>query len=603
MPDGAVSLQAPGTIIYAGRNMLNAPIIDAASKPVIQAAFDWRNPVYRPIWQRRMRMLARIRDPERGPELFAGMMNHYRAGHIDTMIDDWGVTTDPRNAGTGRPIVMPFILFPRQREFIQWLWHLYRVKKGGICVKSRDCGASWMFGAFIVCMSRLFEHLDFGLGSRKEELVDDAQNPSCLMWKVRLFTQYLPCEIRGPWRDDKKNNAHRKTWFDDTHCTVVGEAGDNIGRGGRTVMYGVDEHAYVERPKKVEASLSANTNSVVRISSVNGLNNPFAEQARGGKVERFDFDYRDDPRKCNQGEPVDVEYEGKTYRVGTKEPWPDFAEFLDTLDPTIKAAEYDRDFMASIEGVVIPQVWVQAAIGAIDKLGITNTGVRRGAWDLADSGKDTNAFCFRYGISVEDIQEWKGQEAEMDQSVHRAFELIDANQCGEFFYDRDGMGGPAASIIKPIVKARRERNYKYGMTIVGFRGSGAVIDPEKMCPGTENKNKDYLENQKAQSWMYLRWRFWNTYLALQGKKHDATCLISLNPSMKLLTKLTGELSQPTRQWSKNGKLMIDKTPDDVASPNLADSVMMAFGYVRPMMKVSDSFLLSMSGAHHAEDNV
>jgi len=561
---------------------MNAVLQEAAPSETV-VAFDWRNPRYAPIWARRMRMLAKLRDPERGQQYFHAMMQFYRAGNIDCMIDDWGVTVDPRNAGTVRPIMMPFILFPRQRDNIRWLWGKFKSQTDGIEVKSRDCGASWLAMAFAMCMCRLFHDVSFGFGSRKEDLVDRSGDPDCLFWKGRTFVKYLPREIRGPW-DWKRNNAHKRTWFDDTNSNATGEAGDDIGRGGRKTMYFVDEFAFVERPKLVDAALSANTNCRIEISSVNGLGNTFAERARGGKIDRFDFDYHDDPRKCY----VDT-------ATGVKTPYPDFSERLAKLDPVVKASEYDRDFMASIEGVLIPQEWVQAAIGAAQKLGITSTGVRRVSWDIADAGKDKNTNIFRHGIELVDCEEWQGQEARMMDSVHRTFEFIDLHKASELYYDKDGMGAPASSMLAGVLMDRVKQNPKYRLSVTGFRGSGPVLDPEKKTPGTDRKNEDYLENQKAQSWMALRWRFWITYNAVTvpGYKYDPSEIISLNPRMKFLTKLTGELSQPTRTWSKTGKLMIDKTPDDVASPNLADGCMMAFAYQRPAMVFSDELLESL----------
>lgn len=564
----------------------------------VQITFDWRNPHYAPIWAKRLRMLAKLRDPQRGPEYLQAMLQFYRAGNVDRMIEDWGVTYDPRNAGTGKPILMPFILFPRQRENIQWLWDRFKAQQDGIEVKSRDCGASWIFMAFCICLCRLFDNVSCGIGSRKEDLVDRSGDPDCLFWKGRQFIKFLPKELRGEW-DIKRNNAHMRTWFNDTGSSITGEAGDDIGRGGRKTIYGVDEFAFVERPKNVDAALTANTNCRIEISTVNGLGNIFAERARGGQINRFDYDYHDDPRKCNQGPPVTVEWEGRTYNVGTREPWPDFAAKLAKMDPTVKAAEYDRDFMASIEGVVIPQVWVQAAIGAAEKLGWAIDGVRRGSWDIADAGKDKNAFTFRHGCQVEEVYEWPGLVDKMKLSARQVFGYCGIHACHELYYDKDGMGGPAGSIINDVHEEVRPKNMSiaanrmYQFLIHGFQGSGAIIDPDLYAPGTERLNKDYFQNQKAQSWMALRWRFWNTYLAVTGEKYDPEWTISLNPSMKLLTKVCSELSQPTRTWSQLGKLMIDKTPDGVASPNLADSIMMAFSYQQPLMSFGWDLLESL----------
>lgn len=577
---------------------------DAIGESPKRPLFDWRNPHYAPIWARRIRVLSKLRDPDMGARNLQAMVQYYRAGHIDAMIEDHGVTYDPRNAGTGKPILMPFILFPRQRENIAWLWSRFKAQQDGIEVKSRDCGASWIFMAFCICLCRLFDNVSCGIGSRKEDLVDRSGDPDCLFWKGRQFIKFLPKELRGGW-DIKRNNAHMRTWFSDTGSSITGEAGDDIGRGGRKTIYGVDEFAFVERPKLVDAALSANTNCRIEISTVNGLANTFAERARGGQIDRFDYDYHDDPRKCNQGPPVEVTWDAGdgrgplTYRVGTREPWPDFAAKLAKMDPTVKAAEYDRDFMASVEGVIIPQVWVQAAIGAAERMGWPIEGVRRAVWDLADAGKDFNANGFRHGCQLEDADEWKGMEDKMMDSVRRTFEFAGRHRANELYYDKDGMGGPAGSMIATVHEEVRPKdmtkaeNRRYTFTITGFQGSGAVIDPESFAPGTERLNGDYFQNYKAQSWMALRWRFWNTFLAVSGEKYDPDWTISLNPRMKLLSKLTGELSQPVRKWSVTGKMVVDKTPDDVASPNLADMCMMAFCYQQPVIAFSWELLESL----------
>src|ERR1700732_3556348 len=46
-------------------------------------------------------------------------------------IEDWCETFDPRNAGTDRPTTMPFILFQRQREYIEFLYACYKADADG----------------------------------------------------------------------------------------------------------------------------------------------------------------------------------------------------------------------------------------------------------------------------------------------------------------------------------------------------------------------------------------------------------------------------------------------------------------------------------------
>lgn len=526
---------------------------------------DWTNPDYAPIWRKRLERLAKVRTSA-GHR--AACWVYYR-DHIADFIQDWGVTVDPRNAGTSRPVILPFILFPKQREFIEFIVEQWRAPDNGILVKSRDCGASWLAMAVSVTLCLFYNNISIGFGSRKEELVDAAGNPDSLFYKGRMFTRYLPREFKGAW-DDRKNSKHMQLMFPATGSSVTGEAGDNIGRGGRKTIYFVDEFAFIERPQKVDAALSANTNCRIEMSSVNGLANTFAERARGGRIKRFDFSYLDDPRKVDQE---------------TKQPYPVFAKFLADMDPVARASEFGCDFLASVEGAVIEADWIQAAIGAAQRLGITVTGEWRAAFDIADTGKDKNAVCIGHGIEVVEVEDWSGTGSNPMVSVKRAFEILDRHGVRESDFDGDGMGASWRDYFK-IVNETREKKIKWVM----FRGSGPVLDPETKTPGTDRKNEDYLENQKAQSWMALRRRFYETYRAISGEAYDPSAIISLNPKMKGLTGLVSELGQPTRTWSKTGKLMIDKTPDGVMSPNKGDSVMMRYQYKRPAWKFSEELL-------------
>ncbi|EMF3851666.1 TerL protein, partial [Salmonella enterica] len=60
--------------------------------------------------------------------------------------------------------------------------------------------------------------------------------------------------------------------------------------------------------------------------------------------------------------------------------------------------------------------------------------------------------------------------------------------------------------------------------------------------------------------------------------------------MKNKDRLVTELSQPT--WSKNtvGKILVDKQPDGTKSPNLADSVMIAYAPMEMSIVISDDFM-------------
>jgi hypothetical protein len=93
----------------------------------------------------------------------------------------------------------------------------------------------------------------------------------------------------------------------------------------------------------------------------------------------------------------------------------------------------------------------------------------------------------------------------------------------------------------------------------------------------ERKNKDFFANAKAQAWWALRLRFQNTFRAVvAGLDVPPDEIISIDPNLGELTQLTQELSQPTYSLNWVGKILIDKAPDGMRSPNLADAVMIAF---------------------------
>ena len=511
--------------------------------------FDWRRPEYVQVFQARTERLKRLRaNPDALPDI-----KRYYARRPDQFINDWGQTHDPRNPERGLPASVPFILFPRQREWIDWVLERWRAQESGLVEKSRDMGASWLAMAFS-CTMCLFHHgLTIGWGSRKEELVDRSGDPSSLFFKARMFLEHLPAEFLGGW-NVKQHSAHMRLMFPATQSAITGEAGDNIGRGGRTSMFFVDEAAYIERPALVEASLSATTNCRIDISSVNGMGNPFAAKRFGGKLPVFTMHWRSDPRKDDA--------------------W--YQRQVDALDPVTVAQEIDINYQGSASGLLIPSAWVNAAIGAHLKLGITPTGLKRGGLDVADEGIDLNAFAGRHGILLAHLESWTGKGGDIYGSVIKAFDLCEAHQYEWFYYDADGLGAGVRGDARIINERRQEAGRSY-IRDEPFRGSAAPEDPEGSLVA-ERKNKDFFANCKAQAWWALRLRFQATYRAVVNKLpiDDVDGLISIDPNLPELLQLTMELSQPTYSLNSVGKILVDKSPAGLRSPNLADAVMIAF---------------------------
>lgn len=528
--------------------------------------FDFKKPDYKKVFEWRIEKLRKIRA---NLSVLPALYSHY-ANDPAQFIIDWGVTLDPRNVEIGLPTLSPFLLFPRQEEWIHWFLERWKTRTPGICDKSREMGMSWLTVALSCSICLFKDGVNVGFGSRKEEYVDKIGEPKSLFQKAREFMLHIPREFRRGW-ELKKHAPHLRLIFPQTNSTISGEAGDGIGRGDRKSFYFVDEAAHIMRPQLVEASLSQTTNCRIDISTPCGMSNPFAKKRFNGKISVFTFHWRDDPRKD------DAWYQKQCHDID---------------DPLVIAQEIDLDYSASIAGVLIPAKWVQAAVDAHLKLNFNPTGIRLAALDVADEGRDLNAVTVRRGILIEEARGWSGKDIDIYHTVVEACNFCDEHNCDYLRYDADGLGAGVRGDAR-VINEKRAVKIKFDP----FRGSGSVANPtEEVFPPENNEkkdkmisrlNEDFFQNAKAQAWWSLRRRFQLTYRAvIEGQQIDPDKLISISSNCVELSRLVIELSQPTYSQTETGKIIIDKSPEGSRSPNYADAVMIAFA---PREKVSRGF--------------
>lgn len=529
----------------------------AASTSLVPAGFDWNAPDYAPIYRERSRRLTWIRA---NPVALPAIKARYKA-HPWEFINDWGMTFDPRNAGTAIPTTLPFILFDQQVEWIKFIIAQWRAKEPGLTEKTRDMGISWTAIGLACTLCLFFDGMVIGFGSNLVDNVDKIGDPDTLFWKARFFMNALPVEFRGGW-SEVKHAPYMRISFPETGSYINGEGGANIGRSGRAAIYFVDEAAHLAQPQAVEASLSGTTDSRQDISSIRGMGNVFAQKRHSGRVKVFTYHWWSDPRKDAA--------------------W--YAKKKGELDAVTFAQEIDIDYMASVEGVLIPGAWIRAAVDAHRKLQLAVTGARSGALDVADEGKDKNAFCAAHGILVTMVEEWSGKGDDIFGTTQRAFEIADRLGLDGFKYDADGLGAGVRGDAR-VINEQRKAEKRREVPVEAFRGSAAVFDPEREHV-EGRKNKDFFANCKAQSWWDLRTRFQTTYRALtEAIPYDADGIISLDGSMPNIEQIIGELAQPTYSINGVGKVIVDKTPEGTKSPNLADAIMIKYSRAsrKPMM--------------------
>lgn len=538
-------------------------------------------------WMRRSEPKLKVADK-------IAWVKRYYARDGDTMADfinDWGYTVDPRLINEGRSPLLAFELFPKQREMIRWLIGCWTDSKPGVVVKSRDVGASWVAMALLCTLAIFRNGFAAGVGSAVEIKIDRSGDPDTLFYKIRSFLEHLPVEFNGGFNEDKCS-ADKRVSFPLTGSSITGEAGDQAGRGGRKAIFIVDESAHFEHPKIIDKNLSANTKCRIDMSSVNGMANSFYTRAHNPAIRRFDFTWRDDPRK------------GQAW----------YEQQCAELDEIVVKQEIDCDFAASLEGVCIPSQWVQAAIDIDKYLGIDcESGALRGALDIADRGNDKNAFVIVKGRKIKFASQWSGKGSDTGYSVQRAMAIAEAHGLTAFDYDADGMGGAAvhsdARLINEArneVQATKKTPAEYFTSgAIGthpYRGSEAVVRPESIVPGTKRKAKDLFTNRKAQSWYEGRLGFFNAWKARNGKPYDLGRVICIagdlpnedgKPSLRDL--LVSQLSQATVKETIAGKIQIEKAPDDVASPDVADAALIALAPRKSSMTNMRALLTAVSG--------
>lgn len=486
---------------------------------------------------------------------------HYQKNPV-AFIEDWCRTYDPREMQ--RPF-MPFILFNRQKEYIYWLVDRLRTRSPGLVEKSRDMGISYVSCAFAVWAWRWIPGIKIGFGSNKELKVDRMGDMDSLFEKLRTLIEDLPPEflpVGFKWRD---HSHFMKLVNPETGASITGEAGVNIGRGGRTTMYFVDEAAHLEQPDKIDAALSANTDCRIDVSSVNGMGNPFYRKRHGGNVPVFVFDWRHDPRR--------------------DQAWYD--QKVRELEPHVIAQEIDRDYTASVEGICISGKWTKAAmeIGRIIQVPASRVG--KGGLDVGAGGTGRSVFVARFGPVVTAVEGWA--DANTTTTALKSLRVASATGVEAVNFDSVGVGAGVASTLTLVEAEEESGPVQYGDRKIKGRkipthGVNTGQQPtHAIWPDNKRSNEKFV-NLKAELWHIMADRFRKTYelwLFLNKKEggfqHPLDEIIILPPDA---FELASQLSQVKVLETQAGKLIMESkrqlSDRGIKSPDEAEALSLTF---------------------------
>lgn len=414
--------------------------------------WNWLNPNYDQILRLRAEKLSFLRST---PGALAAVLQHYALdyGFYD-FIFDWGRILDPRDSAFGREPDIPFILFPRQVEMLTWMQEMVEKPAKGLSgkgniSKTRGCGASTIACFFALWYWRFRANSRFGMGSNLERNVYDKGNPKSLFWKIEHGVESWPREFLP--RDFvlqkhlSKGAGAGKLINPENGATITGDAGPDIGRGDRTLVYFIDEHRSLQHPASAEAGLNKTTNTLIRISTQR-KDSLFLTQCLGLEKDNpsnlFTYHWQEDPRM--------------TQEVFERERAE--AESLGMLD--IFRLEVEGD----AEGIVVNTLIPRRLMDEAAKRHPTPFGPAVMVIDVAAQGNDNAVISYRRGLWHSGLRKFpyaddsgRALAAEVIQLAEEI--LTQGIPLAAIIYELEGPGyalntvlsaGPLASVLRPI---------------------------------------------------------------------------------------------------------------------------------------------------------
>jgi len=246
------------------------------------------------------------------------------------------------------------------------------------------------------------------------------------------------------------------------------------------------------------------------------------------------------------------------------------------------------EFNDSVDDNFIKVEWFDAAIDAHKKMGWKPSGARLGAFDPADHGEDSKAYGERHGSVVTFMQDW--HDGDINDGADRAMAWGVEHGINGFTWDSVGMG---AGLRRQITNA-----FSGTPTLVqAFMGSESPRWKDRKFQSTawthvkttsdaEGNNdllwRDVVANLRAQAYLLLMERFYNTYRArVKGEYVNPDDMISLDSEGigEFMSKLRAECCRLPRKRNANQKFdVMDKktlrSRYKMASPGMADVLSM-----------------------------
>lgn len=463
-------------------------------------------------------------------------------------IDDWAWTYNPKGEGEEEgdlPPDRPFILYPYQEEYINWLNTRYEENSDGLVEKSRTMGLTWIMAAYFTHHWLFEQGFTGSIGSYEAENVDVLGDLDSFLQKCRFILKNIPdfmlpeeFEVRGQYDNEKR------IINPENDSRILGRVGDNMGRGGRSSIFFIDEHAHIENPDLVERSVSQNANVVIYGSTPHGRGNKFAEKRHSMNDKKiFTMHWEDHPHYDREW------YEQQKKEYGS--------------DPVLVAQELDIDYSASVEDICIRGTWSKkAAEYEVDNV----SGERVAGLDVAGEGKNKNVYIERLGRSVERIESWTdgGPTEAASKAKHLAYE----NNVDRLQYDDQGVGQGVKGDLKGV-----------DFEVVGI-GAGNSPTSRRYPDTGERPADEVFADMRTEMWWKLRLhiKWTHDYAFKENSTERKEWWVDIPQHSDMLA----ELSYPKIEQTSSGKRKLESKRKmrsrGLESPDFADALALCFAY-------------------------
>lgn len=475
-------------------------------------------------------------------------------------------TYDPRligKRGADGQMLSPytrFVLWPKQAEFIHWLHDRAQANEEWLAEKSRDAGVSYLCCGYALNRWLFLDGFKATFGSRKAEYVDKSGQPDSLFEKIRIMLRRQPEWMLPDGFTWARDSLFMRLMNPATGAILSGEGGEDMGRGGRSSLYIVDEAAFLPNAESVEKALSGNTDCVGWVSSVNGMGNLFARKRHSILKPRqvFRLHWRDDPRK--------------------NEDWA-AAKEASLSDPAAWASEYEIDYAASLEGVCIPAKWVEAAKRIAELEPTIMATNQPGALGLdVGAGKAKSVAIVRRGPVV-GVPKSRG-DPDTTGTAYWALEIATEAKAARLNFDSVGVGVGVTSALKHSPES----------ALKVFPVNTGDSPNERRRWEDDRTSVEMFGNLKAELWWLARVAFQRTFqhvLYLEGKteeqgahQHALPDLIAMPTGDIESDALASQLSLVRYFRNEKGKIVIEKKTElqrrGIKSPDHADAFVLTF---------------------------